>query len=241
MCKRFTLAVSALGLIATLATFTSASAATPTSLSGLTGAQIDALTLAQMRAQGSYTVVVVSSAPGLNATSVTSSTQTSGIRHDDINGQHGERRFVNGVVYVHFTTALEKIYFGKVVTALTNQWVSFTRGQAYYNVFSTTMTGTTLGPLLRLPGKLNVSAPLTFDARSVVALTANSASTSTSGIVETLYVADKAPFLPVALVLKSRSSGSTKLLETITFTNWGTHVSVTAPLHFTSSSKFKLP
>ena len=240
MMKRILVAASTIGLLVTFAT--GAGAATPTSLSGLTGAQVDALAIAQMRAVGSYTLVVTSTVAGLHATSVTSSTLYSGIRHDDINGQLGEKVFVNGVVYVRFTAPVEKIYFGKVIASLANKWISFTPGQPFYSLFSTTMSESTLAPLLTLRGTLNVSPPLTYDHRHVVAITpAASAATSPSGIAETLYVSNSAPFLPVALVIDSHSSAPSKTLETVTFKNWGVHVTVRAPRHFTASSKFKLP
>lgn len=241
MMKRILVAATTLGVLGTLVSLTDASATAATSLHGLTGAQVDAMALAQMKSHESYTVVVVSTTPGLRATSETSSTLSSGIRHDDINGQRGERLFVNGVVYVYFTATLEKIYFGKVIAPLTHKWVSFTAGQPYFSLFSTSMSETTMAPLLALKGKLKVSAPLTFDAQRVVRVTAANSASGASGILKTLYVADTAPFLPVALVINSHSSSSSQILETMTFKNWGTRVTVTAPRHFTASSKFKLP
>ncbi|NNN08796.1 MAG: hypothetical protein HKL85_06330 [Acidimicrobiaceae bacterium] len=242
MMKKILAATTTLCLVGSLTAIASASAATPTSLNGLTGAQIEAVALAQMRAAGSYTMTVTSAISGFTGTSTTSSTLTSGIRHDVVNGQRGEKIFVNGVVYVNLTTALEKIYFGKVIPAFSNKWISFTRGQPYYSLFSTTMAESTLAPILKFRGALTVSPPLTYDAQRVVGISsAASSSTAASGVLETLYVADTPPFLPVALVITAHSSPAAKPIETIVFKDWGARVKVTAPRHFTSSSKFKLP
>ncbi len=242
MKKRIIAVVISSCLVGSLTVLTGTSGATPTSLNGLTGAQIEALALSQMKASGSYTVTVQSVFKGVDATSVTSSTLTSGIRHDVINGQRGERVLVNGVVYVDFPTALEKIYFGKVIPGLADRWVAFTRGQPYYSFFATTMTEPTLAPILSLAGVLSVSAPLTYEAQRVVRVTPDpSPSPSAKGLVEDLYVADTSPFLPVALVIGVHSSASTKTIETATFKNWGAKVTVRAPSHSTPSSAFKLP
>ncbi len=242
MKKRILAAITTSCLVGSLTTLTGASGATPTSLKGLTGAQIEAVALAQMRAAGSYMVTVKSAFKGVNATSVTYSTLTSGIRHDVINGQRGERLMANGVVFVNFSTALEKIYFGKIIPTLANKWVAFKRGQPYYSFFASTMTEKTLAPILSLSGVLRVSAPLTYDAQRVVRITpVPKVSSSASGLVEDLYVANTAPFLPVALVIGAHSSTSTKTIETVTFKNWGTKVAVSAPSQSTPSSSFKLP
>ncbi|HEY5121213.1 MAG TPA: hypothetical protein VII84_06525 [Acidimicrobiales bacterium] len=235
-------AATAMGLFATFAMFSSAGASSPTSLASLTGAQIDSLALAQMKAEGSYTVVAVSSDSDFNASSVTSSTLTSGIRHDDVNGQRGERLFLHGVAYARFSAGLGKIYFNKSVPTLANRWISLTRGHAYYSAFSSAMIEPTLAPLLVLHGTLSVSAPLTFDARSVVAINGdNTVSSGTTSLTETLFVANTPPFVPVALVLTRHQSGSSKTIEEMTFKNWGLPVTVPAPSHSTPSSQLKFP
>jgi hypothetical protein len=242
MIKRSLAAVTVLSTLATLTSSTTTGASTPSSLNGLTGVQIISLALAQMRTKGSFTVVGVNNEPGLTVTSVTSCTMNSGIRHDDYNGRLGERLFVNGVSYVRFSAGLVKFYFGKNVPSLANRWISFTPGQAQFSVYSLDVTAPTIASMLVLPGTLSVSTPLTFEAQSVVGITAaNSLSTGPSGMVETLYVAEHAPYLPVALVLKSHLSGSSKPLTEFTFKNWGLPVTVSAPSHFTPSSQLTIP
>jgi hypothetical protein len=240
--KRLVVVATAMGLFATLAMFSSADASSPTSLTGLTGAQIDSLALAQMKAEGSYTVVAVSSDSGFTTSSVTSFTLNSGIRHDDFNGQRGERLFLHGVAYARFSAGLGKIYFNKSVPTLANPWISFARGHAYYSVFSSAMTEPTLARLLVLHGTLSVSAHLTFDARSVVAINGgNTVSSGTTLLTETLFVASTAPIVPVALVLTRHQSDSSKTIEEMTFKNWGLPVTVPAPNHSTPSSQLKFP
>ncbi len=229
---------AALGLTGALTALSVAGATTPTTLHGLTGAQVDALALAQMRAAGSYTVVITSVTSHLDATSTTSSTLTSGVRHDVINGQPGERVFVGGVAYVRFSTALEKIYFGKVIAPLTGHWVAFHPGQHYFGIFAATMTEATLAPLLKLTGNVTASPPLSFGGQTVVGVTN---ATSSSSLVETLYVANTAPHLPVGVIIASRAGGVLKPLETFVFKNWGAHVAISAPAHALPSSNFALP
>lgn len=229
----------ALLLAGVLGTTVGAGAATTPARRGRTASQVVALALAGLRAAGSYTVTVASTVQNFSATSVTSSTLTSGIRHDVINGQHGERIFAQGVVYVRFTPVLEQLYFAKVIPGLANQWVAFRPGQRYFSVFAATMTGSTLAPLITPSGRLTMSAALTYDGQRVVAVTGTPP--TTTGLLETLYVSDRAPYRPVAVRIDSRTATSTTLAETITFSHWGAHLRVSAPAHSVASSQFTLP
>lgn len=234
MFKKIITTATAMGLLGTICVTTSASASSPISLAGLNGTQINALAIAQLKAAGSYTMIEVSNEPGLVATSVTSSTMTKGIRHDEINGHFGERRFLNGVAYVKFDTGLAQLYFGKTMKGIANKWISFTRTHKDYSIFSNTMTGSSLAPLLVLRGTLHVSGPQTFESQRVVAVSSlHAGSSSSPSFTETFYVASAAPFLPVALVLSS--STSTKPLVALQFKDWGRPVSVSAPSAATPS------
>ena len=234
MSKKLLPAGVALSMLGTFSVTTLAGASTPTSLKGMSGAQINAFAISQMKAARSYTMVEVSDEPGLKATSVTTSNLTSGVRHDDINGHFGERRYVHGVAYTKFDAGLVKVYFGKSISSVANHWVSFTSGHKYYSTFANTMTESSLAPLLVLHGSLRVSAPLTLMSHRVVAVSSVHSSSATSpSFSETFYVQNTAPFLPVALVLSS--SASTKPLVELTFKDWGHPVSVAKPADVTPS------
>ena len=194
-----------------------------------------------MKTQGSGLVIAVTNEPGVTTRSVTSLAWTSGIRFDNYNGFTGERIFASGVAYLRFSAGLGKIYFNKKVPQDANKWYSFTAGHPYYTAFSVNMTLESMANDLMMNGKLSLSGPLTYDAKKVVKVSQNIVVSGSPPEFLSFYIANTAPYLPVAWVWRSHATGTAKPVEEFTFKNWGLPVRVTAPSPVTQSWKFKFP
>jgi len=218
---------------------TSAGASTPTTLTGLSASQVLNVSLKAANAQKSATTI--ESALDNQVRVVISSGLRSGYALERLGGHEDEFIYVNGVVYAKFDPTLVHLNYGVTDNSVANKWISVTKGNKFFNYFSTDLTLPSLLLVMHPGGTLGFSAPATINSVSVIGVTGTFGAPKVGvGGTETLYVSTVAPFLPVQLLIMESKSGVT---ANVTFTpkNWGDAVSVVAPKNFTQINRTNLP
>lgn len=233
----------ALGLVSMMS---SVGASTPATLAGLSAAQVLNTSLKAANAQQSATtlssvkILGSNNSPIFDVRVVATSGPQSGYRFETIQGARDEIIYADGVAYGKFDAALIKVNFGSTDKTLANKWISFTKGNKFYNYLS---SGNTLPSVLQgihPSGILKLTAPTTINGVSVIGVTGkmNVPTVTVSGPtvpvngIETLFVSTTAPFLPKQMLVEQLQAGVTAT-TVVSFKNWGRDTPFPAPKNFT--------
>lgn len=233
MKKALTL-VTALGVVAftplgAASAATSARTTSPASIAGLSARQIAALSLANARAAGSCTNVSHGAAVGLSFGATTHSGAHVAEQVIDFNKSHGTALLIGATAYVRMSAELISLEFGRSAPQLANKWISIVRTDKAFAGVTTGMLFSSMLAQVLPSGTLSKSKVVTLDGVKVIALNGGAnARLGLSAAKQTLFVAARAPYLPVALDAAGRSQGVPTTL-TVTFSHWGESLHYRAP------------
>jgi hypothetical protein len=202
-------------------------------LAGKSAAQVLAISVAAAKAQGSVHLAAIDS----GVASGVSSYDVSATRGTQIlsGGRQGNATLLvfPGTAYLKADAAFLHNSLG-LSAAASNQyagrWISFTAGDPGYEQVT---SGDTLSSALHEAsptGTLTRTSTQTVDGQQVVGIVGGLPSASPSGATGsvTMYVAAKAPYLPVADVTQGTLNGQHASV-TVTFSQWREPVAVIAP------------
>lgn len=230
--KKILSSVASLSLACLALTVSTSGASTPTTLTGLSAGQILATSFAAANARGSFTTVGATTVLGVKLREVTSSGQRDGYGSENVNGHKGAVVFLRGVVYAKLDPYLVKLDFGVKNSQVANRWISVTRASRFYNSLAVGIAFPSVLQEMHPTGTLSTTPLTTINGVSVVGVSGRiNPAINTSVGSETLYVATRAPFLPVQVVIEESQSGVNATI-TLTPRKWGIRVPVVAPRSF---------
>lgn len=231
-----TLVILVMGEVASAAS----SRSTP-NLTNMSPAQIVNLSLANAQAIGACTNTSQGTAVGYTFGSTTNSSIDQAQESTHFNKSTGQVLLIKGRLYVNESAALISLQFGKADPKWANQWISIPRANSAYVPLSSGLLFSSMMSQVRPAGTLHKSKLGTLNGVSVIAIAGSAnAQLGLSQGVETLFVAAKAPYLPVQLLAGGRSQGVPTSL-TVNFSHWGRHVTYSAPSKVTPISATDLP
>ncbi|NNN08797.1 MAG: hypothetical protein HKL85_06335 [Acidimicrobiaceae bacterium] len=231
-------------VIATLVMGEAASAASSSltsNFANMSAAQIVNLSLSNAQATGACTNTSQGTAVGYTFGSTTKSSIDQAQQSTHFNKSTGQVLLIKGRLYVNESAALISLQFGKADPKWANKWISIPKGNSSYVPLSSGLLFSSMMSQVRPTGTLHKSKLGTLNGVLVIAIagSANPELGLTRG-VETLFVAAKAPYLPVKLLAGGRSQGVPTSL-TVTFSHWGRHLSYSVPRLVTPISATDLP
>ena len=218
-----------------------ATAAVSARVSDLSAARLVALSLASAQRAGWCTNVSQGTAVGYTFGASTDSGPDIARQSLRLNSSSGEARLLRGRLYVRESATLLAAQFGRSAPQWANKWLLLPAHDAVAVSLSSGMLFSSMIAQVRPTGTLRRSPVGTARGVAVIAVSgsANARLGLTRG-VETLYVAARAPFLPVELLAGGRVQGVPTSLS-VTFSQWGHHFSLSAPTGVTPLSATDLP
>ena len=206
-----------------------------------TPAQILSLTKAAMERAGSVHVVNTTSLNGtISFTLTTDSSAGSGTQAQVFGGGVEKVRLIGSTLFINADSVAFSLDFNVSNSTLTNEWVRVpVSNPNYANISAAILLPSLIKDTLSMKSLKNLGVE-TFDGRTTVAIEGFPPnSTPGTSVVQTLYVATSAPYLPVGL--------STVFLEGVNgkgksvFSRWGEKVAVRPPARYVTATAKDFP
>lgn len=232
--------VGAAVILASVLVFTLGSGSGTNGLAGRSAAQVLAMTTAASKRQGSVHMTESDKPTGSGTYDVGSTRGMQTIT----DGSEGNASLLvlPGIAYLKGDAEFLETQVGLSVSNASlyaQRWISFVPNDSAYD-YQQLVAGDTLGSALSEStpsGRLTLTSQRSVDGQSVVGLSGGLGALTPSGAkgTEILYVSTVAPYLPVEFVLSGTYEGQA-VNTTLTFSDWGEPISVTAPSGATPES-----
>lgn len=199
---------------------------TPTSSSGITGlsaSQVLARTKSAVLQQGSVHIQVRGSAKGTNATFSEDSGRSEGRQDITVGSNHAQVVLVSGVAYIEGDQQTLQNFFGLSPAASARgagKWIAIHSSDPQYKDVTSGVTLSSALDQILPTGTLTKQTVAAVQGRQVVAVHGQLPNSPPG----TLYVAATGNPLPV-----EETAGDSTGTETVTFSNWGESISLSAP------------
>ncbi|MBW4029666.1 MAG: hypothetical protein HIU57_03180 [Acidobacteria bacterium] len=218
-----------------------AATAAPRSFASEPAHQIVTTALSTAVRSGSVTASSATTISGQKYSLVTISSVTSGQQTLRVGATTTVVRVADGDVYINDTAAAIQAQFGVSAPHYANRWIKITPSSSYFTHFNSFILLPSLLSEVAPNGVLKTTKMLTLDKTSVVGVTGRpNIHLGLASGSETLYVATRAPHVPVELVAADVVQGQREVFV-ITFTHWGQRANVSKPATSTPISSTSLP
>lgn len=208
---------------------TSTRTSSPAGIVSLSPRQIATISLTNARAKGSCTNVSHGASVGLSFGATTRSGAKLAEQTLEFNKSRGTALLIGATVYVRMSAELITLEFGRSAPQLANRWISIRPSDAAYSGVTTGMLFSSMLAQVLPAGTLSKSKVVTLDGVKVIAISGSgNVHLGLRSSKQTLFVAARAPYLPVALDAAGRSQGVPTTL-TVTFSHWGKPLHLAAP------------
>ena len=150
-------------------------------------------------------------------------------------------RVVGGDVFINDTATAIQAQFGVSAPKYANRWIEIPRASSYFAHFNSFILLASLMSEVAPGDPLKTTKVMTVDKTSVVGVSGRpNIHLGLASGSETLYVATRAPHVPVELVASDVVQGQREVFV-ITFTHWGQRVVVAKPAASIPISATNLP